>query len=1187
MQVNDKISFELIEIVLSNEFLTELEGLAASLEAYSNRCHNIGRLLSEDGVEVSRKTMHEILRLVYYCVSNLRSEYFYLIIEQIHIDMVARILKQHYGLEPELRRIFTKVYSRYYIESHFKILHDLTPETLNEYQRTIEMNLVTPTSNAGNDIHQSGMSGIDQLIENLEKFKAVYTYFSNDFKDKIKFTFKYFEDVILSPSVYAIYHIIHFSKDVDARSKYLVYNFIHLFLECTKYLISILKESDITNSSVISIIREYMRVPEGTNITAYFNNLLVSLNKDIALLNSDKFEQLNFGSTVKIYLHHSNEFTMYCKITKCEDGAIADSDNEFYNAIVEVLNSYNKKKADYYEDNILNRIFSTESENFPEIQELKTTIAYDLIYRFELHKEDSFSYYNWDNYTLLHVVNKLFKSDPNTWQSIVVDTAPITKLRIDSVITKQITFLFQFIFIEFHRLDHQTLSLHYKAFLDLIEFLRLLCEDHNKIFQSLLINYKIDLSSENNFLINFIFRLPIIVLTNVEYFKGKKNFIKDFRATKTIYFDSLTTKVTDFLIELIQGMLPFNFDAIANLEEFSQYYDAHYRFFDIVLNEEDYEGILADFIRLINCYIEENGNSITNKLVLVKRFNAKKLFAVLVFAFKELYIGHKLSEGPEKFEDKSYEKLLSIYINNDSELNEDPLFTLSTGIFIYLKRTSSYKCGEKSKQILDDLKEISQTKDKDLPEKNKQAMRTKKELFLFYDKIIKDVEISYKFKSSIEESDLRRYKELFENQREVYQELFQSSSEIQGLDKVIFLVDPTSLFLNEQDNIKFMESAPLDNFNTKLNFILNYCPNFLDTLKMRKILSSSKSRSLSAFSQVNYRDLEIVSGIMSFVTCISMGISIERTMKGNIIDPYHNHTKVISIIHLILLSLVILNWFAFTIYKMIIFIKEGPGILKSITKYLSLVLNIEVFPFVWNFIFGLMATMFERELGFLYALQLFTIFNIFPTMSSVLYAVRIRYKQFLSTGFLLIILMLFYSSITLYFFRDSLFNEGVGENICGSYLQCFLYLMNYGIRSGSGVGFGIKKIGQAGYWTEFIFDWVFYFIVILIIINIINGIIVDTFQALREQNNEIEDIKYNVCFICSLNRSKFESKGINFEDHCMKDHNILNYLEYIIKIQMTDEHDLNSLDYEVLRSIRDHRTDFFPIKKAKCLESKN
>ena len=102
-------------------------------------------------------------------------------------------------------------------------------------------------------------------------------------------------------------------------------------------------------------------------------------------------------------------------------------------------------------------------------------------------------------------------------------------------------------------------------------------------------------------------------------------------------------------------------------------------------------------------------------------------------------------------------------------------------------------------------------------------------------------------------------------------------------------------------------------------------------------------------------------------------------------------------------------------------------------------------------------------------------------------------------------------------------------------------------------------------------------------LNIINGIIVDTFQALREQNNEKEHVKNNVCYICSIDRSKFEMKGVDYDYHLQKEHNILNYFHYIIKVLRTFEQDLNSMDFEVLKAIKASSTDFFPVKKALSL----
>ena len=62
--------------------------------------------------------------------------------------------------------------------------------------------------------------------------------------------------------------------------------------------------------------------------------------------------------------------------------------------------------------------------------------------------------------------------------------------------------------------------------------------------------------------------------------------------------------------------------------------------------------------------------------------------------------------------------------------------------------------------------------------------------------------------------------------------------------------------------------------------------------------------------------------------------------------------------------------------------------------------------------------------------------------------------------------------------------------------------------------------------------------IVLVFLNAINDIIVDTFQSLREEANELYEIKMNICFICSLNRTIFEKIGLDFEQHKEREHNI-------------------------------------------------
>lgn len=1129
------------------------------------------------------------------------------------MNIIGKFLLDFDRLNLKLRRVFIRFFSKYYTENHFKLLREITPEILETYiYNTAKINSITESNNESNESNENKNSAIIIILANLEKFKSTVSKMDDIFN--VKFLFKYFEDTVLKPSIFSIYHIIYFVKDVDAVSKYNVYKLIYLVLECTKFLFENIKEIEYEFKQnrkeeyayFANQCNKHIFLDE--NITKYINETIQKLDAEIKLLNNEKFQQLNYHLTMEMFVKYTKKF----KNSNMPEFKLNNEQNDEQKKdkpIIEIIiDNYISMKANYFSEdesnnNILNKIFSIDNSVIPEIEVVKLTMAYDLIYRFELGNENSLNEFNDKNNNLLKIINKLFKTDPDTFQLAILNCSNYSKLIIDNIITKQLVFLFQFWFIEFNKLNLvpcNSTNFSSDNFINCLEFLRLLCENHNKIFQTLLLNYEV-IDNQQFFLINFLFKIPSIIISNIDYFKNKKSFILYFKnGEDNSYFNSLIEKITDFLIEIIQGAYNFNFDKIATLPEFNDYYETHYKVFDYISGESDCDFILSNFMRFVNCYLEENTNSKDNKALLIKRLNPNKLFTTLIYSFKKIW----LRNNPQ-LETINHEKLIDEFAKG--EIDEDPLFNLSNNIFIYFKRVTGVNKEDKVANILSNLRELSQTDNNKLPKKGYLQNKIKKELSLFYDKIIKEVEIAYRFKDSLEESVIKKYKELFEKQRELYEILFKAPALTEGLDLVVFKVHPTSLYLLPSDKDKFIETAPYDNFNMKFNYVLDYYPTFVDNLEMRRSLYGFGSKILIYLSMLNYKNFEIVSALLSFITCVGMLLSTRVLKTGiggthpdpnpmtdkneinltEIEDPYKKYTDSVSIIHLLFLSFIIINWFGFKIFQLR---KSSKYSKNSYTDNLKIILsyifNEEIFPFIWNFMFGLIAYI---TLDFIYALQLFTIFNIFPTMSSVLYAVRIRYKQFLSTFFLLVILMLFYASITIYFFKASLTDEenlsNSGNIKCRNYLECFLYLINSGIRSG-GIDFSIKKIGDQGYWSEFVFDWIFYFVVILIVINIINGIIVDTFQALREQNNKRDYIKENMCFICSLDRSKFESKGVNFEEHIETEHNVLNYLEYIIKITQTDEHDLNSLDYNVLNSIKDRRTDFFPIKKAKCFEDK-
>ena len=47
-----------------------------------------------------------------------------------------------------------------------------------------------------------------------------------------------------------------------------------------------------------------------------------------------------------------------------------------------------------------------------------------------------------------------------------------------------------------------------------------------------------------------------------------------------------------------------------------------------------------------------------------------------------------------------------------------------------------------------------------------------------------------------------------------------------------------------------------------------------------------------------------------------------------------------------------------------------------------------------------------------------------------------------------------------------------------------------------------------------VYDLLFFFIVIIIVLNLIFGVIIDTFADLRSEKQQKEEILKNTCFIC-------------------------------------------------------------------------
>ena len=170
-----------------------------------------------------------------------------------------------------------------------------------------------------------------------------------------------------------------------------------------------------------------------------------------------------------------------------------------------------------------------------------------------------------------------------------------------------------------------------------------------------------------------------------------------------------------------------------------------------------------------------------------------------------------------------------------------------------------------------------------------------------------------------------------------------------------------------------------------------------------------------------------------------------------------------------------------------------------------------------------------------YSLHLLDVVNRFKTLQDVIKSVTTNLSQLLLTAMLGVIIIYIYGVIAYLFISDLYFDEGIhqglinkaGDSICMSLLHCFLSTFNYGLRTGGGIGEFLPAETGASYnsiafTVRFFFDLSFFLLVIIILLNVIFGIIIDTFAMLREKASHDESDQKNMCFICGYSRVELD-----------------------------------------------------------------
>ena len=203
------------------------------------------------------------------------------------------------------------------------------------------------------------------------------------------------------------------------------------------------------------------------------------------------------------------------------------------------------------------------------------------------------------------------------------------------------------------------------------------------------------------------------------------------------------------------------------------------------------------------------------------------------------------------------------------------------------------------------------------------------------------------------------------------------------------------------------------------------------------------------------------------------------------------------------------------------------------------------------------------------------------TTADVLNAVvqpRVQLGYALLLGLFVCYIFAFY---TFLFYRYDV-DSGDLKPFCETLYDCTKFCISYGLQNGGGISDNMYH----GKDQRLILDLAWFIVVLVVFINIIFGIVIDTFSSLRAEKNAKAMDTTESCFICSIGRVTFDRASDapdGFKNHIMTDHHMWSYLNFIFFLWEQDKDDDDGLEYYVRHKIMKNEITWFPMHKAMCL----
>ena len=117
-----------------------------------------------------------------------------------------------------------------------------------------------------------------------------------------------------------------------------------------------------------------------------------------------------------------------------------------------------------------------------------------------------------------------------------------------------------------------------------------------------------------------------------------------------------------------------------------------------------------------------------------------------------------------------------------------------------------------------------------------------------------------------------------------------------------------------------------------------------------------------------------------------------------------------------------------------------------------------------------------------------------------------------------------------------------------------------------------------------VYDNLFNILLLILLLNIIFGITIDTFAELRSEKEQQQEDQTNTCTICSIERNEFDRNSkITFKHHIKQEHNMWNYIYFILYLVNKQPTEYTGVESYVADLVEKESVQFFPLRQAMSL----